>query len=176
MKIYTKTIDGKAVIRPKNRIVVVRYGQQTINPTHDLLIEDGWTEYADPEKTEAQLLAEAISDKQDEITAYDSSPAVNVFRISGQEMWLDKATRAGLMLRFEAEKAAGRTETTLWYEGIQFPLPLDTAFSMLYALEVYASECYDNTQRHLAAVGALTDIEAVEGYGYREGYPAVLEF
>ena len=47
---------------------------------------------------------------------------------------------------------------------------------MLYALEVYASQCYDNTQRHLATVNGLQSIEEVEGYDYTTGYPTKLEF
>ena len=91
-------------------------------------------------------------------------------------MWLDKATRAGLMLRLQAEQAMGKETTTLWYGTHQFELPIVNAFQMLYALEVYASQCYDNTQRHLANVNALQSIEEVEIYDYRAGYPQKLEF
>jgi hypothetical protein len=57
-----------------------------------------------------------------------------------------------------------------------YELPLAMAFQMLYALEVYASACYDNTQRHLAAVNALQTIDELESYDYRAGYPEKLEF
>jgi hypothetical protein len=50
------------------------------------------------------------------------------------------------------------------------------AMQMLLAIEVYASECYDNTQRHIAAVDVLESIEEVESYDYRVGYPNKLEF
>ena len=91
-------------------------------------------------------------------------------------MWLDKSTRAGLMLRFQSEQAIGREMTSLWYGGQMYELPLVNAFQMLYALEVYASACYDNTQRHLATVNGLQSIEEVEGYDYTTGYPTKLEF
>jgi hypothetical protein len=42
-------------------------------------------------------------------------------------MWLDKETRVGLKLRFEAELASGKTETTLWYDGLSFNLSLEQA-------------------------------------------------
>lgn len=107
---------------------------------------------------------------------YDSSKEVNQFYINDIPMWLDKVTRAGLMLRFQAEQASGKTETILWHNGMQFPLTLDTAFQMLYALEIYASECYDNTQKHLGIVSNLSTIEEVESYDYTTGYPDKLRF
>lgn len=114
--------------------------------------------------------------KNEEIINYDSSDAVNIFYISDIPIWMDKATRAGLKLRFEAEIAIGRTDTTLWHEGFQFPLNLDLAMQMLYAIEIYASECYDNTQRHLANVSQLGTVTEVDNYDYRTGYPEKLQF
>jgi hypothetical protein len=37
------------------------------------------------------------------------------------------------------------TDTVLWQDGMQFPLPLEDAINLLYAIEIYASACYDNT-------------------------------
>jgi hypothetical protein len=50
------------------------------------------------------------------------------------------------------------------------------AMQMLMAIELYASQCYDNTQRHLAAVDALESKEEIDAYDYRVGYPEKLEF
>lgn len=108
------------------------------------------------------------------IKLYDVSPAVNEFTINGIPVWLDKNTRAGLKLRFEAEIAIGKTETTLWYNNMSFNLTLDQALQMLYAIELYASACYDTTQQHLANIQNLT-IE-LENYDYRAGYPNKLQF
>lgn len=111
-----------------------------------------------------------------EIAAYDSSKKVNSFTINGIEVWLDKDTRAGLKLRFEAELALGKTDTTLWHGGVQFNLELSEAIQMLYAIEVYASACYDNTQKHYSIVLGLTDKESVITYDYTVGYPEKLKF
>lgn len=111
-----------------------------------------------------------------EIAAYDSSKKVNSFTINGIEVWLDKDTRAGLKLRFEAELALGKTDTTLWHGGVQFNLKLSEAIQMLYAIEVYASACYDNTQKHYSIVRGLTDKESVITYDYTAGYPEKLSF
>ena len=152
---------------------------QIFNPTEDMLLEHGWVEYVEPapeEPTEEELLDMAKESARREIEDYDSSDDVNGFYMQGQQMWLDKATRAGLMLRLQAEQATGNASTTLWYGSHQFEIPMEQAFQMLYALEVYASQCYDNTQRHLAAVDGLMNYEEVAEYDYSVGYPEKLEF
>lgn len=45
MKQYTKQIDGKTVIKPRNMIVVVKGGKQIINPTEEQILADGWEVY-----------------------------------------------------------------------------------------------------------------------------------
>ena len=174
MKRYKKIIDGKTIIKSAGQIVVRKNGMQTINPSEEMILADGWEEYILPIYT--PTLEDIKANKVDEIVAYDASEAVNEFSIGGQPMWLDKATRAGLLLRFEAESKVGREQTTLWNEGVSYTLPLADAMQMLIALELYASECYDNTQRHLAEVSKLESIEAVEAYDYTIGYPAKLAF
>lgn len=176
MKRYTKEIDGKTVIKERNRIVINKDGMQTINPTHEMLIADGWIEYVIPEPTKEELLQRAKAYVKNEIRKYDSSSEVNEFFINGLSVWLDKATRAGLKLRFEAETTMGNENTSLWYGNQQFPLPLSQAMQMLYAIEIYASACYDNTQAHLAKVEELTTIEECEAYDYKVGYPEKLNF
>lgn len=116
---------------------------------------------------------------RERILAYDSSDHVNSFTIGGYQTWLDKTTRIGLKLRFEAEQRLGKTETILWQNGMQFPLPLTgdvTALDMLDGIELYASACYDVTQMHLAAINTLTSVEEVKNYDYLSGYPKKLSF
>lgn len=187
---FIKTIDNKINIKLRKHIVLNRtetvenpetgeietFEVQTFNPTDEMLFADGWEVYVTPELTPEQILFNTKKDKKHDIESYDSSNAVNEFYISGMPVWLDKATRAGLKLRFEAEIAMGKTETALWYGNIQFPLPLQTAMQMLYTIELYASECYDNTQRHLAAVDSLEDLNSILEYDYISGYPEKLNF
>ena len=172
MKIYKKIIGDKVQYLPADQIIVIKGDFQFINPTEEMILEDGWEEYKSPEPT----LEDIKRIKRDEILSYDSSTSVNIFYIQDLPVWLDKATRAGLKLRFEAEIALGKTETTLWYEGLQFLLSLDEAIQMLYAIEVYASACYDNTQKHLAAVDRLETMEEVQSYNYFVDYPEKLNF
>lgn len=175
MKQYTK--DG--VIRHASGIVIENDGMTTTNPTEEMILADGWVEYIappKPEPTPEQLLNRAKRDKKAEIEDYDKSEEVNLFYIGEAPMWLDKETRTGLMLRFNAEIAIGKTDTTLWANGVQYPLSLEIAIQMLYALEVYASMCYDQTQAHLAAIDALTTVEEVEAYDHTTNYPEKLRF
>lgn len=181
MKQYIKN----NTIKTRQEIVVVKNGMRAINPTEEMILADGWVEYVAPtpeiielseEKKAKAALVRARHKLRNSIISYDSSSDVNCFYMQGKPMWLDKATRAGLMLRFQAEQAMGNEYTTLWYGTNQYELPLLGAFQMLYALEVYASQCYDNTQMHLAAIQGLQEIEEIESYDYTTGYPEKLSF
>lgn len=174
MKRYIKTIDGKTIIKFADEIVIRSNGKQTFNPTEAMILADGWVEYIP--QPYLPTLEEIKANKVGEILTYDSSSMVNEFSIGGQPMWLNKATRAGLLLRFEAEGKVGRTETTLWSNGQSYTLPLEQAQQILIALELYASACYDNTQSHIAEVMKLDSKEAVEAYDYTTGYPQKLAF
>ena len=178
MKLYEKIIDGKQHCKPANKIVIVKDGMQTFNPTEEMLLEDGWVEHipVQYEPTEEEILNREKKYKIDEILRYDSSKEINGFYIDDKELWLDKATRVGLKLRFDAEIANGQTNTTVWYEGTAFNLELVNALQMLNDIELYASVCYDKTQSHIASVNAIEDIETLKKYDYRTGYPEKLRF
>lgn len=111
-----------------------------------------------------------------EINRYDASESVNSFTIGGSPMWLDKSTRVGLMNSINIEKAAGRGKTNLWYNGRSFSLHIEQAIGMLNALELYALDCYNATQRHIAAINAMTTKEEVEAYNFTDNYPDKLNF
>ena len=178
MKLYEKIINGQKHCKPANKIVIVKDGMQTFNPTEEMLFEDGWVEHIPItyEPTKEEILNREIEYKIEEILRYDSSPEVNNFYIGEQEMWLDKATRVGLKLRFEVEQEDGETYTILWYNGVPFELELNAAIKMLHIIEKYASKCYDNTQMHIANVKAIEEVETLKNYDYRTGYPEKLRF
>lgn len=110
------------------------------------------------------------------IREYDKSSDVNEFSIGENRLWLDKTTRASLLVRIEAEREAGKESTIFWSNGNEYALPLDEAKSIINSVEVYASECYDNTQRHLKRAKELTTVEEMESYEYKTGYPEKLKF
>lgn len=113
---------------------------------------------------------------KEKILNFDSSTAVNEFTISGAKVWLDKATRVGLKLRFEGEKENGATQTTLWYNGVSFTLNINDAINMLFAIEMYASACYDKTQEHLANIDKIETTDDLIAYDWTTGYPEKLVF
>ena len=125
------------------------------------------------EKSKPRLLVNKLSEI---ISDYDTSNNINQFYVQDIPIWLDKATRAGLLLRFQAEQAQGITDTALWYNTMQFPLKVNDAINMLYAIELYASACYDNTQKHLAIVKTLKTEEEIIAYDYKANYPEKLNF
>lgn len=126
-------------------------------------------------KMDALKLDQAKVEKIAEITAYDTSSSVNGFMLNGVLVWLDKATRVGLMNSTTIAKAAGQKTTTLWLGGAKFVIDCDKAIQLLSALEMYALECFNVTASHKAAVGWLMSIEEVEAYDYKTGYPKMLE-
>ena len=126
-------------------------------------------------KMDALKLKQAKADKIAEISSYDTSSSVNGFILNGLLVWLDKATRVGLMNSTTIAKAAGQETTTLWLGGLKLVVDCDKAIQLLSALEMYALECFNVTASHKQAVSELTTIEEVEAYDYKAGYPKMLE-
>lgn len=142
----------------------------------DYNAEEVKAEYADwKTKHDAAELAYAIRSKVAEIESYDTSSSVNGFMLNGLLVWLDKATRVGLMNSTTIAKAAGQETTTLWLGDVKLEVDCDKAIQLLSALEMYALECFNVTAAHKKAVNELDNIEAVLTYDYRAGYPKMLE-
>ena len=125
-------------------------------------------------KYEGKTIEEAKEMLLAEIDAYDKSSAVNGFALNGTVVWLDKATRVGLMNSTSITKAMGQPTTTLWLGDSKMEVPCDTALQLLSALEMYALECFNVTAAHKKAVSELNSIEEVEKYDITAGYPAQL--
>lgn len=110
------------------------------------------------------------------IKDYDKSQGVNSFMLNGRPAWLDKATRVGLINSLQIEKAAGHDTSTLWLDGQSYTIAIDVALQMLAVLELYAKDCYNVTEQHIANVMAEEDLNRVYNYNYTKGYPKRLEF
>ena len=126
-------------------------------------------------KYDGKTLEEAKEMLLAEIDDYDKSSSVNGFMLNGLLVWLDKATRVGLMNSTTIAKAAGQETTTLWLGGAKLVVDCDKAIQLLSALEMYALECFNVTASHKQAVSELTTIEEIEAYDYKSGYPKMLE-
>lgn len=145
-------------------------------PVGDYDAEEVKAEYeAWKEKHDAAELAYAIRTKVAEIEAYDTSSKVNGFVLNGMTVWLDKATRVGLMNSTTIAKAAGQETTTLWLGEVKLEVDCDKAIQLLSALEMYALECFNVTAAHKKAVSELTSVEEVEAFDVTADYPQQLE-
>lgn len=143
-------------------------------PSTEQLTEWGFELYTPP--VPERTLEIAKSEKIAEITAYDTSEAVNSFTLGNATMWISRDDRISLMNSTTILQNVDVETTTLWYGGEKYTLPCDTLILMLSALEVYALQCYEMTEEHKAAVNALTNIEEVDAYDYKTGYPEKLSF
>ena len=124
----------------------------------------------------ARWTAKQKQHKINDILKYDSSPEVNSFYLNGELVWLSKDMRVGLVNSTTIEKNAGIQETTLWFEGRSFVIGVDDVLEMLSVLEIYAKQCYNKTQEHIAEVNDLEDVKDVDDYDYTVGYPEKLHF
>ena len=125
--------------------------------------------------SEAALTAAAQKMVLAEIEKHDTSSSVNGFILNGQRVWLDKATRVGLMNSTTIAKAMGQPTTTLWLGDVKLVVECDKAIQLLSALEMYALECFNVTAAHKKAVSEMQTVEEVLGYDYTAGYPKMLE-
>lgn len=164
---------------------------KTYHPNEELMLEQGWypVEYINEvgenvvednklkvyigrELTPAEVKKEVLGN----ISAFDTSSAVNGFYYGDRELWIDKATRVGLVNAVNAAIALGEENITFGIQGISVTLPCQQALQMLYALEKYALACYNVTLQHQNTVDALEAIEDLRAYDYTTGYPEKLHF
>lgn len=105
---------------------------------------------------------------------YDNSAEVNSFYLNGKRVWLDKATRVGLVNSFNFEKATGKTDTILWFNNISININIDKALQLLSVVEMYAKECYNNTHQHMRDISKLETIEECLKFDITKNYPQKL--
>ena len=135
-------------------------------------IQNAFAEFS--AKMDALKLKQAKVDKIAEIASYDTSSSVNGFILNGMLVWLDKATRVGLMNSTTIAKATGQETTTLWLGGAKLVVDCDKAIQLLSALEMYALECFNVTAAHKSAVAELKTIKEVEAFDVTADYPQQL--
>lgn len=184
VNIYVQSQNKDSLIKA---IVEYKYSPEDINlilsnnvngKTSEYIKYLEWLDYAKKCASiifDIPTLENAIKAKLEEITKYDVSSDVNGFYYQGNEYWLDKATRVGLMNSTRILKENGQTITTLWFDNKCLTLPVDDVIDKLSALEQYALSCYNVTASHKNAVQALTTIEEVNEYDITQGYPAKLD-
>ena len=106
-----------------------------------------------------------------EIVAYDTSDKVNGFVLNGLLVWLNKATRVGLMNSTTIERDLGQETTELWLGEHNLIIKCDLAIQLLQQLEVYALKCFNVTATHKKEVNSLSTIEEINSYDITKDYP-----
>lgn len=147
--------------------------REAVAPTEQYVYDGCWLDTGGMASEHALLVA-AQREVLSAIAAYDASDSVNAFMLNGQKVWLDKATRVGLMNSTTIAKAKGQATTTLWLGEAKLVVDCDKAIQLLSALEMYALECFNVTAAHKKAVTEMTTLEDVLGYDYACGYPKKL--
>lgn len=138
------------------------------------LTEDKPENFEEVDEVPSDEVVKAREDKIAEIDAYDKSRDVEWFIVDGVGMWYDAPKRVTIRNLVESSIKEGRDTITLWTEEepiIPIEVPCEMALALLAKLEVYAGDCLANTQKHKAAVNALTSVEEIEVYDYKTGYP-----
>lgn len=149
-------------------------GNQQIESVEDKI--DHEPKKADFSALEAKWLSANKRWKKRELCDYAKTDAVKVFELNGVRGWLDSEQRVSIRTAVADKAAAGRESVTIYLAGVGVEMTPAKAEEILAAVEVYASDCYDVTENHKAAVDALTTADAVEAYDYAAGYPEPLQF
>lgn len=160
-------------IKSANEIIIIKDDMQTINPSHEMLLADGWKEYiVEP------TLEEVRQKKLAELIAYDKeSREINEFYLNGVGMWYDAPKRSTIKNLVESNIKVGNDTVTLWTEEepiMPITINCEQALLMLAQLEVYAGNALNVTRQHQAAIMALDNKEAIEAYDYTTDYPEKL--
>lgn len=173
MKRYYKIVEEQEVFFTGNVLYVD--GATIVNPTEEQMLEAGWLVWVAPEPTAEELLEIAKANKIADIEMYDQSNEVNLFYLADRPMWLDALTRQTLRISIESYAAMGLEQVTKWFDGNEYTFPTATWLTMLNALEVYAAEALNVTERHKAAVLAMNNVQDIEDYDITADYPEKLD-
>lgn len=171
------TIENRQVYSSTG-LYIHRKGSDVYFHRCTMLPNETEADFEEVENVPTGELAEAITAKIAEIEAYDTSSAVNQFFLNGVPMWYPATKRATIKNLVNSSVMEGRETTTLWTEEepiVPITISCDAALQLLAKLEVYAGDALANTQKHKAAVLALTSVEDVQAYNYTTGYPEKLQ-
>lgn len=191
MTMYGRLTEGKIEYFKAYKGGLLLNGKIIINPTEAQYNEAGWYRVENVNEVGTDHIEDNVlkhytgvertieiakQEKIAEIDAYDTSEAVNGFTYQGQTMWIDKATRVGLVNAIECTMTMGDENITFGIQNVSVTLPCATAMKMMAALEVYALKCYNVTLAHKNAVAELGTIEEVDAFDVKVDYPDKLTF
>lgn len=189
-KVVFEQTQPKVVVCKSGRAMIA-LNEQVVKTTENVPVgmdESGEMSYEEREKqqyaydvcwlddvgSEDEVLQKAKEAVVAEITAFDSSSAVNGFILNGERVWLSFELRDRVYQGNERLQRIGRTDTTLWLGNHCYNLSIEQAQNIISHIEAYAKDCYNVTAAHKAAVEKLQTVEEVLAYDYTAGYPEIL--
>lgn len=134
-------------------------------------IEEVWNMTVNPEVTEQEINRLIAKIKE-----YDTSDDVNTFYINDTPVWFSKELRIALGNSIAVEEGVGKDTTVIWYNDTAYTMPIYDAMNMLNDVELYAIQCFNNTQANIAKAKKLTLRSEIEEFDIKGGYPEKLRF
>ena len=131
---YTKTIDGKTVIRDAGNIVIRKDGKMIINPSEEEILADGWVVYVAPEPkpyepSEYDLLMEVTKEDFNKRTDVGNADALYYQKIVYPfDHYIGKSLTAGQLVGYE---------TRIWRVRQEIPVVLADQFPSLDTAALY---------------------------------------
>ena len=129
VKLYTK--NGQ--VKLANRIVIITEESQIINPTHEMLLEDGWVEYVSSEvepqpyrKSEYEVMQEIVLEQYNSRTDIEDKEALDrAIVIYNWDKYIGKSLKTGQVVVHDERVYRVRQDIPIVLEK-QYP-SLDTA-------------------------------------------------
>lgn len=129
VKLYTK--NGQ--VKLANRIVIITEESQIINPTHEMLLEDGWVEYVSPEvepkpyrKSESEVMQEIVLEQYNSRTDIEDKEALDrSIVIYNWDKYIGKSLKTGQVVVHDERVYRVRQDIPIVLDK-QYP-SLDTA-------------------------------------------------
>lgn len=144
-------------------------------PSVEQLTEWGFSEWIEPVPTPEEALAIAKSNKIAQLEAYNDSDEINGFTViigdNSFTTWLTPNKRANYKNSIDSAELLDMQIVKPVINGIEVELDLTVAKTALAKIQIYADRCFGVTEKHRAAINALTSIEEVNDYNFKTGYP-----
>ena len=157
-------LNNKYVMLNEGQVNFLKEHDNTsIKEIYDKTLHDEATEY------EKQNLLRRIEE-------YGDSDEVNHFIINNEKVWISRNLRVSLKNKIQIEKESGYSETAIWLNNKQYNINVDIALDFLRQLELYAIQCFNNTQTLLSEAKQLTLRSEINNFDIKKGYPKILNF
>lgn len=137
--------DG--IIRDRSRIVIIKDGYQTINPTDEMVIADGWTQYvpetpSEPVATMDDQLQDLILDQYNERTDVSDEDALKrPLLVYPWSNYINKSLKKGQIVSYDDKLWRVRQDISVVLET---QAPDMTTASLYEVIEVEASGTIDD--------------------------------